>query len=374
MSITFDKEKGVYRFKWERKIGGKLRRATSALPKGTTREQAQAFDDRESRRLFLEAGNPDAVTLAEVMARYVTDRVLGSKHPEKTANHIANMAPLLDGLPVTEVAEAVKRIKAKAIRTPGQKEKPWGPATIRQRLAYLKAALRAAHREWEMVDQDYSGPIVMPTVRNARHKYKQLPALLELCARIDHLPTRAAVTLAFCTGIRQGLLVGPGGALPDQVVNNAIYVELTKNDDPVAVPVAPIAQWALAYLPLTEHPRTYYRRYEAARDALGWGDFTWHDLRHCCASILLNQGVGLETVARILGHRSMASTRRYAHLVMDAKRAAIDSAFALQENEPLEMTKGLPDEGNPFENSDMLVGRARFELATNGLKVRCSTG
>jgi Phage integrase family len=95
-----------------------------------------------------------------------------------------------------------------------------------------------------------------------------------------------------------------------------------------------------------------------------------HDLRHCCASILLNQGVGLETVARILGHRSMASTRRYAHLVMDAKRSAIDMAFAVQEIEPPENNKGLDDESNPLIETVKMVGRDRFELSTNGLKAQ----
>jgi hypothetical protein len=32
------------------------------------------------------------------------------------------------------------------------------------------------------------------------------------------------------------------------------------------------------------------------------------------------------------------------------------------------------DDGGFDCNADGLVGRARFELATNGLKVRCSTG
>jgi hypothetical protein len=39
---------------------------------------------------------------------------------------------------------------------------------------------------------------------------------------------------------------------------------------------------------------------------------------------------------------------------------------------------GIPDNKRPHENDsqplELLVGRARFELATNGLKVRCSTG
>lgn len=40
----------------------------------------------------------------------------------------------------------------------------------------------------------------------------------------------------------------------------------------------------------------------------------WHDLRHSCASMLINAGVDLYTVGKILGHSSPVTTQRYAHL------------------------------------------------------------
>jgi site-specific recombinase XerD len=40
----------------------------------------------------------------------------------------------------------------------------------------------------------------------------------------------------------------------------------------------------------------------------------WHDLRHSCASMLINAGVDLYTVGKILGHSTPQTTARYAHL------------------------------------------------------------
>jgi site-specific recombinase XerD len=52
-------------------------------------------------------------------------------------------------------------------------------------------------------------------------------------------------------------------------------------------------------------------------------DFRWHDLRHCCASYLVQNGVSLPVVAEILGHRDTSITQRYAHLSPEHLRESV---------------------------------------------------
>lgn len=54
-------------------------------------------------------------------------------------------------------------------------------------------------------------------------------------------------------------------------------------------------------------------------------DFRFHDLRHTAATRLRQAGVGLDAIAAILGHSSLAMTRRYAHLGQDTLREAMES-------------------------------------------------
>lgn len=52
-------------------------------------------------------------------------------------------------------------------------------------------------------------------------------------------------------------------------------------------------------------------------------DFHWHDLRHTYASRLRQNGVPLGNIAELLGHKSLAMTRRYAHLSISNLHAAV---------------------------------------------------
>jgi len=53
----------------------------------------------------------------------------------------------------------------------------------------------------------------------------------------------------------------------------------------------------------------------------GIENFRFHDLRHSAASYLVMSGATLHETAEILGHKSIATTQRYAHLSTDHKAA-----------------------------------------------------
>ena len=55
-------------------------------------------------------------------------------------------------------------------------------------------------------------------------------------------------------------------------------------------------------------------------------DFRVHDLRHTLASWMAASGVGLPIIGRQLGHKSAATTHKYAHVDLEAVRGAVDGA------------------------------------------------
>ena len=65
---------------------------------------------------------------------------------------------------------------------------------------------------------------------------------------------------------------------------------------------------------------SYY--WEAVRERAGLDDVRIHDLRHSYASRALALGESLSAIGRLLGHRHVVSTARYAHLMREAEKAA----------------------------------------------------
>lgn len=63
--------------------------------------------------------------------------------------------------------------------------------------------------------------------------------------------------------------------------------------------------------------------------AAGIEDFRFHDLRHTFATRLLRQTQNLKLVSKLLGHGNITTTTRYAHVLQDDMRLALDGYSAL---------------------------------------------
>ena len=83
--------------------------------------------------------------------------------------------------------------------------------------------------------------------------------------------------------------------------------------------------------PRTRRPFTDIKHpWQTARDAAGLPGLRIHDLRHSAASFMVNSGVDLFAVGKVLGHASVQSTQRYAHLANDTLLAAVEAGAAKQ--------------------------------------------
>ncbi len=66
------------------------------------------------------------------------------------------------------------------------------------------------------------------------------------------------------------------------------------------------------------------RTWRRLRELAGLPDLRIHDLRHSVASDAIMQGVPLEVVGKMLGHRNYKTTQRYAHIADTALRDAVN--------------------------------------------------
>jgi integrase len=101
----------------------------------------------------------------------------------------------------------------------------------------------------------------------------------------------------------------------------------SKNDEPVHIPLNPSAMRALAVFKTRGDGTGRVVRNAAGETltvnahwfpdavrAAGIKDFRWHDCRHTFASRVRQSGTPLGNIAELLGHKTLAMSRRYAHL------------------------------------------------------------
>ncbi|WP_246174183.1 site-specific integrase [Paraburkholderia hayleyella] len=97
----------------------------------------------------------------------------------------------------------------------------------------------------------------------------------------------------------------------------------TKNGQPRLIPIHPRIAVIARRVKFTVLPWKVKSEWVKTRKKSGHPDIRFHDLRHSAASEMINAGIDLYTVAGVLGHKTTASTRRYAHLATSSLAAAV---------------------------------------------------
>jgi site-specific recombinase XerD len=70
---------------------------------------------------------------------------------------------------------------------------------------------------------------------------------------------------------------------------------------------------------------TVKHSWQTARKAARLSDLRIHDLRHSAASFMINSGVDLFAVGKVLGHADYKSTMPYSHLANETLLSAVEA-------------------------------------------------
>ncbi|MDR6740960.1 integrase [Herbaspirillum sp. 1173] len=318
MPIYRDKERGNFVFEFDRRLKGKRIRIRKYLPKTWNKSQADAFDREESARLYAIANNVERPNflIDDAVNIYIEERIPLLKSGANIARELAQMYFAYKGRHMSELPQVCKTYLAKAGRVNEDNETPLAAATLRNRIRYLTSACRYAWKHHGMSEHDPAERVVAPMVRNERRRYISRKEMLQLCLASNHRPMRAAVRIAFYSGMRMSEI------LLAVRTEDSFILEDTKNGEPRIVPMhRKIRCCAKIMLPDQSRISKHFRD---ARRKVGLDWLHFHDLRHSAASSMINDGVDLYTVGAVLGHKTASSTKRYAHLATSSLKSAID--------------------------------------------------
>ena len=288
---------------------------------------------------YFEANEAKQHTLAETISRYLTEVL-----PRKAKNSegvqrrqllwwcgALGVHPLADITPA-RIYEAKDVLAQEAI--PGKGATPdlsrtREPATIKAYLLALSHVFTVANKEFGWIDFNPVERVVAPAVNNARARFlsdDERARLLVAC-QAESNDLYVAVILALSTGCRKQESMG----LSWSQINfdrRQFRLDHTKNGESRTVPLTGLAHDLLLarfqnrrmdtdlVFPGRDPAKVIDLRtpFNNALKAAGITDFCWHDLRHSTASWLAMSGASMLEIAAVLGHKSMAMTKRYSHL------------------------------------------------------------
>ena len=144
----------------------------------------------------------------------------------------------------------------------------------------------------------------------------------------------AGLRLALLTGARSGEITAAEWSqidwerrtirLPDSKTNVPRTIHLSDAAIEVLKAIPHVGRFVVAGARPDEPYKNLSRAWIVARAYAGLGDVRLHDLRHSYASLAAGRGVSLQMIGKLLGHRVVATTQRYAHLARDAVAAIND--------------------------------------------------
>ena len=275
----------------------------------------------------------------DLLVRYIKAIWNEIRSPERMKYAVQRLMPYFTGrvmerLRRSDVSAYIEKRKADGV----------GPATINRELDLLSAAINYARKRWEW---DIQNPVAgmsckVPEGRLRWLSRAEADVLIGEAEKEPKSPHLADfVRLALNTGCRKNEMLKLSWDRVDLRANVLrLEGEHTKSGKRRAVPLneearrallnrarfraqfCPDSPWVFAHKS-GERIQFMQNGFQAACGRAGITDFRVHDLRHTCASWLVQGGVPLLEVSKLLGHSTIEMTERYAHLATENLKAAV---------------------------------------------------
>ena len=302
------------------------------------RKQAACLIDRIKRGEDLSAAAPGAeTTVAGLAERFMRTHVERHLKPASVAAYRTvldkHILPALGGMGLDDVGGA----QAAALHH-GLRDTP----VLANRAVHLLSRMFTLAEAWELVPPGRNPCRALRRYRTRKRErfltpeeYRRLGCALRWASAEGGIwpPAIAAIRLLVLTGCRRGEILNLGWDDMDRTSGDLRLkdakagprmVPLTK---PVlrildAIPRSEDSPWVIAGQRPGKRLTGLHHYWRPIRERAELHDVRIHDLRHSYASRALALGESLYTIGKLLGHASVATSARYAHLMREAERAA----------------------------------------------------
>jgi integrase len=314
------------------RVFGHPERTKTFTRKTDAKTWAEHTESDLGRGRYVPTGEAMRRTLAQLVDRYL-DETLPLKPRNRdakgTRRHLLWWKKQAGGYTLANLTAAVINEQKVKLARGKDRGKPRAASSVNHYLHCLGACLKTAVREYEWLE---ASPMVkVAKLEEPRGRVRFLDdderqRLLDACENVPDL--YAIVVLALSTGARRGEILGLRWCDVD-LQRGVIVLHDTKNRDRRVLPLAGSALELMRERAKVRKidddrvfvnaakPGAHYnlrRVWPAALAEANIEHFRFHDLRHSAASYLAMNGATLAEISGILGHRTLAMVKRYAHL------------------------------------------------------------
>lgn len=266
--------------------------------------KAQVYDHR--------AGRVPRYALEDAVARWLSGEAKALRSYDNLVRKVRTLLPFLKGRFLDEIADVAEEVKTAGMQADAQ------PATINRKLAILRRVARLAFRQWQWLDRDVAGRIILLPGEEPRHA-KATPAQARALMLAAKPRTRQAILWAALTGLRKGELQA---VRPHHFEGRSIVLTRTKTKKSRIVPLAAGLDPKAFPYDLTERELTI--DFRAAREAAGMEWLQFRDLRRTFGSWIVQKTQSIKLAQDLLGHTTpVVTSRHYAHLLDGNLRQAV---------------------------------------------------
>lgn len=328
---------GLYRRKqvwWMRFTyqGQQIRRSTGTSNKKLAEAIYGSVLTKIQEGRFFEVSEEQERTCSELLDRYETEEIPKKASKRSYLGYLKNLRPFFGGLVLADmspkrIVEYRKQRYATGVKA----------STVNRELSLLKHAFNLGMREWEWCTKNPVASIKFDHENNRRDRWlkkEEEHRLLSACTPW----LRDIVVFGLHSGMRMSEILSLEWNEVD-LFRKTVTVIRSKSGEQRTIPLN-ATLFALLKTKYKERsiqtrlvfhtsnhteidPHHLRRAFRAALKKANITAFTFHDLRHSFASRLTQAGVDLYKIKELLGHKSIVTTQRYAHLYPESLRSSV---------------------------------------------------
>ncbi len=212
------------------------------------------------------------------------------------------------------------------------------PASVNRELSMLSKAFNLAIREWQWLKDNPVSMVKKDKENNERDRWLTKDEEQKI---LDNSPEwlRDIIIFDLNTGLRLQELLSLEWSRVN-LLRRTILIQETKNGSPKTLPLNKIALDVLNKLSKVKsikndfvflnsngkkiHPHVLRASFYTVLKKVGIENLWLHDLRHTFATRLAQAGVDLYKISKLLGHKDIKMTQRYAHHCPDSLRDGVE--------------------------------------------------